>query len=859
MSATVTERRRAPLTAGGDPMAAHRAVVRWAWRLFGREWRQQFLVLALIVVAVAATIVGSAVATNTPRPANFGFGTAQDAATYSGTDPHLGAQVASLQHRFGAVEVIANQTLTVPGSTTTYQLRAQNPNGPYAKPMLSLVSGHYPTNAGQVALTQGVANELGVEVGGVAHTGGRTRSVVGIVENPQSLLDNFALVPAGQVSHPTQVTALFDAHGVPPSSIGPNVATPASVAQSNVLNPETISLAVLTIGMLLIALVAVGGFTVLVQRRLRSLGMLASLGATTKQVGLVVRANGVIVGVIGSVIGTGAGLGLWEAYRPALEASAHHTIGVWALPWVVVALAIVLAIVATFAAAARPARTVTKIPIVAALSGRPAPPRKIRRSALPGLVFLGVAFLLLGYSGSTAGGGGNAGMPELVLGLVALIPAVILLSPFCLSVLARLGRRTPVAVRLALRDLARYRARSGSALAAISIGVLIAVIIVILAAARYGNTLDYAGPNLAANQLVVNSPPPAGSITRHVGPKGAPGPPTSSQQSAPPASAATQAATVHSIASELQGARVTPLESPGATVLHRGGGRNFSGQLYVATPRLLDAFGISPTQINPKADILTMRPGFASLSGLYLLYNIGDSPGKGPAAALGFGPRATLNTSACNAAHSCLPHPVVQELSALPPGTSAPNTVLTEHAVRSLGLHPTVGNWLVQTPQALSAVQIKSAQQSAAQVGMTVESKNDQPTSAAVINWATLFGIALALCILAMSVGLIRSETAGDLRTLTATGASSFTRRNLTSATAGALALAGAVLGTFAGYVAVIGWLRDNTLNGGISAIANVPVTNLAVILLAMPAAATVLGWLLAGRQPSAVAHQPIE
>ncbi len=66
-------------------------------------------------------------------------------------------------------------------------------------------------------------------------------------------------------------------------SIGPNVATPASVAQNNPLNPETISLAVLAVGMLLIALVAVGGFTVLAQRRLRSLGMLATIGATDKQ------------------------------------------------------------------------------------------------------------------------------------------------------------------------------------------------------------------------------------------------------------------------------------------------------------------------------------------------------------------------------------------------------------------------------------------------------------------------------------------------------------------------------------------------------------------------------------------------
>ena len=42
--------------------------------------------------------------------------------------------------------------------------------------------------------------------------------------------------------------------------------------------------------------------------------------------------------------------------------------------------------------------------------------------------------------------------------------------------------------------------------------------------------------------------------------------------------------------------------------------------------------------------------------------------------------------------------------------------------------------------------------------------------------------------------GLIRSEAANDLRTLTATGASSTTRRSVAGATAGALALLGAIL-----------------------------------------------------------------
>ena len=129
-------------------------MVRWAWRLFRREWRQQFLILALIIVAVAATVVGAAVATNAPAPAKAGFGTAGALATFQGSGKQANASlsatqanadVAQVQHRFGQVDVIENETFAIPGSIDTYSLRAQNPHGPFGQPMLSLVSGHYPT------------------------------------------------------------------------------------------------------------------------------------------------------------------------------------------------------------------------------------------------------------------------------------------------------------------------------------------------------------------------------------------------------------------------------------------------------------------------------------------------------------------------------------------------------------------------------------------------------------------------------------------------------------------------------------------------------------------------------------------
>src|SRR6266516_4432905 len=417
---------------GGVP--ARRAVIRWSWRMFRREWRQQMLVLALIVVALAATVVGAAVATNTPPPAGAGFGTAQDIATFQ-PGPHLAGQIAVLQQAVGRVDVIENQAVAIPGSINTYDLRAQDPHGAFGQPMLSLVSGHYPAGPGQVAVTQGVATTFNLSIGDAWHQGGQVRQVTGIVQNPQSLLDEFALVAAGQVSNPSQVTVLFTApRGKNPASIGSvsqYVVTRQDAAASNPLNPETIVLALATVGMLLIALVAVGGFTVLAQRRLRSLGMLGALGATDRNIRLVVRVNGVLVGIVGAVIGTVLGLAVWLAYRPELQSSAHHLIGPFQLPWVVIGPAIALAVVATYFAASRPARAITRITIVSALSGRPAPPKRVHRSAVPGVISLVVAFLLLTYSGRSNGNGGGA--LELILGFVALIVAVILLSPLCLA------------------------------------------------------------------------------------------------------------------------------------------------------------------------------------------------------------------------------------------------------------------------------------------------------------------------------------------------------------------------------------------------------------------------------------------
>jgi putative ABC transport system permease protein len=311
----------------------------------------------------------------------------------------------------------------------------------------------------------------------------------------------------------------------------------------------------------------------------------------------------------------------------------------------------------------------------------------------------------------------------------------------------------------------------------------------------------------------------------------------------------------HAIARSLGATSMVELWQPeaGINVPNAAPDVQWNGPIFVGTPQLLKAYGISPSQVDPNADILTSRPGLTGYHNLQLDY--------GPNAGVN-GPPGPNGPSQPNCSNCVVNHPVVQEMPQLPSGTSAPNTVLTEHAMKTLHLRGTSTNqgWIIQTSQPLSASQISQAQSAAGAAGLSAESKNDAPSSWEVMNWATVIGLLLALGVLAMSVGLIRAETAADLRTLTATGASSRTRRSITAATAGALGFLGALLGTGAAYLACIAFFhagnRGQNLIGNIS---HVPVNNLLLIIIGMPLIAAIGGWLLAGREPPYVSRQPIE
>jgi putative ABC transport system permease protein len=181
--------------------------------------------------------------------------------------------------------------------------------------------------------------------------------------------------------------------------------------------------------------------------------------------------------------------------------------------------------------------------------------------------------------------------------------------------------------------------------------------------------------------------------------------------------------------------------------------------------------------------------------------------------------------------------------------------VITEYAVTKYHLQTSLNGWLIQAPVPLTATQISAARHLALAYGVTIETKSDNPDAGTFADGATALGIVIALGVLAASVGLIRSETARDLRTLTATGASGATRRMITAATAAALGLLGAILGMAGAVIAGLAWAH-----GSLSAMfGDLPLTDVLILLVGLPLAASVAGWLLAGREPEVIARQPLD
>ena len=258
---------------------------------------------------------------------------------------------------------------------------------------------------------------------------------------------------------------------------------------------------------------------------------------------------------------------------------------------------------------------------------------------------------------------------------------------------------------------------------------------------------------------------------------------------------------------------------------------NLASGLYVATPPLLRHLGVDPATVDPTADFLA-----------------DPTVPTEELVILSFRPRKELAVTNVQRIDSR------EVLGAGEASSDLPSSFVTLGGLRRHGWQRVASGWLVESSRPLTSEQIAAARDLAASAGLTIEVQRGSSSLAKPIAIATAAGALLALAILALTVGLIRSESAGDLRTLTATGATNRIRRTLTAATAGALALLGALLGVAGAYLALAATYLDD-----LGYLSRIPILSLVLIVVGVPLVATVAGWLLAGREPPAMTRPAIE
>ena len=563
-----------------------------------------------------------------------------------------------------------------------------------------------------------------------------------------------------------------------------------------------------TLLLLLIALVAAAGFAVIAQRRMRQLGMVAAIGATRAHVRNVMLADGAAVGLIAAVAGTLTGAALWMLLSPLLETAAGHRIDRLSVPWVLVVVVLVLALVTAVGAAWWPARTVARVPITEALSSRPPRPRPTRRSGWLGVVFfvVGAACLVIAD---------QAKPPLLIAGVLAMALGILFISPLAIKSLAALGRSARIGVRLPLRDLARHQARSAAALAAISLALAIAFAAIIGASAAQHTP---ASGNLSSHEILVQMGEPGTAVVPvHT-----------------PAELRALASQVRQMAATLPGSSVVDLQmplDPAVKPVPPGPDGSPGGQpvaeldiparraqvaegdsyraypLYVATPQLLRYLGVDPATVPPATDIVSAQAGDLSIQNV---------------------PKSQTLAK-------------VKRLSG-PAYTSAPTSAMTVSGIDRRHWSQITAGWLVRSSRPLTSAQIAEARRIAALAGLTIETRDPQASLGAIRLGAAAAGVLLALGVLALTVGLIRNEGASDLRNLVAAGATARLRRMLTAATAGGLALLGVVLGLLSAYLGLaMGYSR------ALGSLGHAPLAYLLTVGTLRPDSC-VRGWLAAGR-----------
>lgn len=679
-----------------------------------------------------------------------------------------------------------------------------------------LLDGTRPTSLDAVSVSVAMAERAGLALGDlVAVDPIGEVTVVGIHRSPEHLSRrSIAVAPGALADHPdaSPVVLVGLPSGTPVPDLPNTMIDGASGAEDPILFGQSREQVLserfsqgergffVIIGGLAaveVALVAGAAFAVSVRRRQRELGLLAATGGTRTHVRRSVLLTGVTVGLTGSVLGVVLGLGGTWAALPAMQGVVDRVVdGLRVDPVWLVGPAI-LGTVAAVVGAWWPARSVARLPVLTALSGRRPTPAPSRSGLVKGLVLAGagVGLCLVGSSSL----GGNSFV--FLAGSIAVVLGAGLTSPWLLEQLGRTARFLPAGPRLAVRDAARFRTRNGPIVTAAMAGLAASISIGAVVTSLDASDAAEHRPMLPTDVLFVQD----GGVQG--------------------------AGQVVSAAVGRPAAAVRPLA---ASVVEPAGDTDDAGYEHVHGAVVEPEVAVALAGADAGADLSAGRAVALRDTGLeHVELRMDDGETLGPPLA----------------AFPVVVHEVEFDVDRwLLPLVLIPATAETLDVVQ---VGP--GAWtdhLILLDREVDEATLGDAARAAASLGPEVFVTAElgyQSDYAGFARFATIVGGLAGLLLVAIAIALAAAESRGDLRTLAAVGAGRGTRRSLAAGRALLLSGLGGLLAVPVGLVPAAALLT--TLTGRPPLV--LPWQAIGVVVLLVPLLATAGAVLASTREPA--------
>ena len=657
-----------------------------------------------------------------------------------------------------------------------------------------LVRGRAARTAQEAVISRQLALDLDVDMGGRVQLRkpARTVRVTGVAVAPnwldtrffvvapgwaeETATANYFALPLWWVDVPDRTAGAaatkLDGYFAPFSAaLGDNVTTRAEVlerAKPSVGKRATeLSLTYLAGALFLVwtGAVAAAAFAVSARRRLREVGLVAAAGGTPRQLKALLLADGLVLGLAGTISGVLAGVGVAAVVSHHLDRFTNHVNGPLRIPAAGLLGAAAVGLVAALLAALAPAVGAARVPVLSALAGlRPTRPRT-RSWLAVGAVALGAGVALCLH-------GGNSGDARIATaGVLFVVGGVATATGGLLGLVARVSSRLPLSVRLAARDAGRSRSRSGPAVAAAMLGLGATVAAATVGLSAEANDKHGYQPYLGKDQMLVT---PLGGSTE----------PSAADI------AAVRGAVTQAIPGAVAGTVAHAYLGSDTTQLYLSVAGSRGGPLYVADEATLDAVAARRASAAFRAGKVVALGRDTTDQGKARL-NVGDGTDQT------FWQKVDAVEVDVDAA------------------SDVPRYLVSEQGALRLGLHAGSPGLIVRAPRPVTERDERLIEAAALSLGSAdldgaSVSREQGPCCDRAVTVGIAFGggAVVALFVVGLVTALARSELRPYLSTLDAVGAAPRTRRRVAAAQSSVIAALAGLLAVPAGLIPSIALLR---------------------------------------------------